>query len=397
MSGKKRDLELKLAELEKRRKKVKRQLNSVQEEMSSESENYEDDENSTEEEYGQEDQQDIIGRPPNYLLKHSGKMFRILLLQAVACYHEAEAFCPTIIYTGIAVNIYVNSKQSAEAVEHSQSAPIMQFENWHYFIKTGKNNSYIMNFNFLHHGDSQTFEKITIGHTINSSLTKEAETLEKQEESRDSITTENIENDDEPLDEEFIQIFGDHPNNSKAVKVPYHAEILNRWQHCFQQGMKKDRRDELLEKFENPPGLNPPKMNPEILPKLHKSYKKRNTFMLERQRLAGAALASLGWALSSLVDKKQTLDRAFLAERVYDTGELLCEMVHSQTKSRAAFIIPILDDNGKAILKDTKPGKFLFGDKLTKKFKEGTTMIRVADSLRKFSNTNKNQLGAKKY
>ncbi|KAJ8683840.1 hypothetical protein QAD02_019632 [Eretmocerus hayati] len=174
-------------------------------------------------------------------------------------------------------------------------------------------------------------------------IIEEAETLEKQEESVDATTTENIEkNDDEPLDEEFIQIFGDHPNNSKAVKVPYHAEILSRWQHWFQQGIKKDRRDELLEKFENPPGLNPPKMNPEILLKLR---------------------------------------------------ELLCEMMRSQTKSRPAFIIPILDDDGRAILKDTEPGEFLVGDKLTEKFKEGTTMIRVAVHSENFLTPTKTSLG----
>ncbi|KAJ8669458.1 hypothetical protein QAD02_000717 [Eretmocerus hayati] len=79
------------------------------------------------------------------------------------------------------------------------------------------------------------------------------------------------------------------------------------------------------------------------------------------------------------------MDKCFFMECLYKVGLLISEVMNSQTKSRIACIKAGLDVEKRTILADTTPGEFLFGDNLSEKFKAANAMNRVAEAIRKGS------------
>ena len=186
-----------------------------------------------------------------------------------------------------------------------------------------------------------------------------------------------------PLDKELEDLFGNDPLASKTLELKIHSSIHNRWKYWFSNGLNKEERESLLEKYVSPPGLEAPKLNPEIALKLPKHSKARDNYMCKRQQMAGAALASLGFAITSLIEEKESIDKLTLLERLHNTGQLIADMMHNQTKSRAALILAGVDKKTRSLLEETKPQEFLFGNNLTDKIKESRSMDKVANSLKK--------------
>ncbi|XP_043478204.1 uncharacterized protein LOC122508750 [Leptopilina heterotoma] len=200
----------------------------------------------------------------------------------------------------------------------------------------------------------------------------------------DPSTKKQEENNGEiPMNEEFAEIFGLDPNASKAIESKLHSGILSRWKFWASKGQKADDVEKLLEKYQSPTGLEEPKLNPEILLKLAKHSKTRDSHMTKRQRLIGAALTSLGSAMSSLMDDTESIDKLIFMERMNDIGKILTEIFYSQTKSRIAFILAGLDKETKALLEDRQTEEFLFGKNLSKRIKEAKAMDKVASSIKK--------------
>ena len=188
-----------------------------------------------------------------------------------------------------------------------------------------------------------------------------------------------------PLQKEFAEIFGGDPSASNALQIKIHSSILNRWKFWFVNGIKKEEKENLLEKYQSPGGLEVPKLNPEILLKLPKHAKSRDTHMSTRQQLAGAALAALGSVMTTLIEETESIDKIQVMEKLHDAGKLMAEIIHSQTKSRKAFIVAGVDKDTKTMLEDTKTEEFLFGNNLSEKFKEAKVMDKIANSMKKQS------------
>ena len=188
-----------------------------------------------------------------------------------------------------------------------------------------------------------------------------------------------------PLQEEFAEIFGDDPSASNALQIKIHSSILNRWKFWSVNGIKKEDKENLLGKYQSPGGLEVPKLNPEILLKLPKHSKSRDTHMSTRQQLAGAALAALGSVMTTLIEEMESIDKIQVMEKLHDAGKLMAEIMYSQTKSRKAFIVAGVDKDTKIMLEDTKTEEFLFGKNLSEKFKEAKVMDKVANSMKKQS------------
>ena len=134
--------------------------------------------------------------------------------------------------------------------------------------------------------------------------------------------------------------------------------------------MKKEERTELIEKYGNLKELAVPKINPELEMHLPKSTKTRDNYMHLRQNLASSALSSLGLAATKLIENKENVDRKGLFNIVLDAGTLIADLIHCQTKSRRSFMISTMPKDKREILQATKPDQFLFGEKLSEKFKE---------------------------
>ncbi|OXU19213.1 hypothetical protein TSAR_014910, partial [Trichomalopsis sarcophagae] len=165
------------------------------------------------------------------------------------------------------------------------------------------------------------------------------------------------------------------PNTDKENEAKVEKELADKY--WFKNGIEKDQKEVLLEKYVNPEGLNVPKLNPEILRKLPSYSNARDTYMCKRQELAGSALTAIGSVMTNLIEEKESIDKVEMMERLHDAGKLIVKMMHSQNKSRAAFIIAGLDKDSNSILENTKPEEFLFGGDLSEKFKQAQTLDKA--------------------
>ncbi|KAJ8673803.1 hypothetical protein QAD02_005065 [Eretmocerus hayati] len=132
-------------------------------------------------------------------------------------------------------------------------------------------------------------------------------------------------------------------------------------------------------------GLVVPKINPEIRLKLPKHSKTRDSFIEKRQEWLRQAMSGLGWAMTTLINEPQDMDKCFFMECLYEVGLLISEAMNRQTESRIACIKAGLDVEKCTILADMTPGEFLFGDNLSEKFKAANAMNCVAEAIRKGS------------
>ena len=91
---------------------------------------------------------------------------------------------------------------------------------------------------------------------------------------------ENLPNEKEdkerPIDEDVQKILGKDPFKSKTFEIKIHSEVHKRWKYWAENGLEKEEREQLLEKYGCPTGMEVPKLNPEILMKLEKHSKARD-------------------------------------------------------------------------------------------------------------------------
>ena len=190
---------------------------------------------------------------------------------------------------------------------------------------------------------------------------------------------------EEPLDEELTGVFGKNPLESKALDIKLHSTVYTRWKYWYEKGINKDEKVELLEKYNCPAGLEVPKLNPEIALKIPSHSKSRDVYMAQRQQMVGSALNALGSVITMLIKEKDSVreKRREITAKLHEVGQLMIEVMHSQTKSRKALILAGVDKDTKAILADAKTEDYLFGKNLAEKFKEAKSMEKVAISIKR--------------
>ncbi|OXU16451.1 hypothetical protein TSAR_007565 [Trichomalopsis sarcophagae] len=190
----------------------------------------------------------------------------------------------------------------------------------------------------------------------------------------------------EELEEEVLEILGVDPLASKKLSMRIHPSMQKRWLFWFENGLDKQTKDDLLQKYSNASGLTVPVLNPELALKLQSHAKTRDSIMQSRQNIAEAALNALGAVLTAFIEEKSDIDRKDCLGKLCDASKLIVESMHSQTKSRRALILAGVDKNTRAILESSKPDKALFGEKLGEKIKENQNMEKVASALKKQPN-----------
>lgn len=102
-----------------------------------------------------------------------------------------------------------------------------------------------------------------------------------------------IEWSEETLDEDVKAVLGDDPTESKTLEINLHPSVKKRWKFWFENGLVKEDKEGLLEKYGCPSGIRVPNLNPEIALKLQPHAKTRDSLMSKRQLLAGSALNAI--------------------------------------------------------------------------------------------------------
>ncbi|XP_044598702.1 uncharacterized protein LOC123274954 [Cotesia glomerata] len=172
------------------------------------------------------------------------------------------------------------------------------------------------------------------------------------------------------LDADGLRIFGEDPAQ-KEPELILHSSVAMRWKKYLSEGLKKEVKDSLMEKYPRKGKLSfePPILNDEVAVNLKESALKRDKYFGATQKLAGSALAALAPAIESLAPLRDAESMKRL-EQIWDAAKLLIEIHKSQTVARKACILPTLSKQWATALEKRVTDSYLFGEKLVDKVKE---------------------------
>lgn len=131
------------------------------------------------------------------------------------------------------------------------------------------------------------------------------------------------------LDSETLQIIGEEPPKNQR-ELELHSSLANRWRPWLEEGLKKEVRDDLLQKYSRAGtcSLEPPIINQELT-MLSANILRKDRYFTFSQNLAGSALSALAPVISELLQTKTKKSKKML-ENVWDAAKLLAEIHHSQ-------------------------------------------------------------------
>lgn len=201
----------------------------------------------------------------------------------------------------------------------------------------------------------------------------------RQEECKDTAPEE------DPLDEEEVQLLGEKASAGDSGELDLHREIGDRWQVWSQDGLKKDKKQELLEEYPRKGKFHfeAPALNPEVEAIISESVKKRDKYFCIDQNTIGSAISALGAGTSLLLRHKTEENyRTKVLKCCLDAGKLLSELYYQLSKTRKAFIYPGLDKKAKEILEKSKTDTLLFGNELSTRLKTAKSMEKVGLTLK---------------
>ncbi|XP_066582003.1 uncharacterized protein [Prorops nasuta] len=112
---------------------------------------------------------------------------------------------------------------------------------------------------------------------------------------------------------------------------------------------------------------------------LSESAIKRDQHFLQRQQLATSALAALGSAIKDIAEEEDGIDIAGFVEKLNDAAKLMNHLAFEETESRKAFILPMVDNQCKSLLKESETDEFLFGRNLGTRIKEVKSIDKPPD------------------
>ncbi|CAG5075960.1 Protein of unknown function [Cotesia congregata] len=144
------------------------------------------------------------------------------------------------------------------------------------------------------------------------------------------------------LDAEDLRIFGAEPIEEKPELI-LHSSVANRWKKYLSEGIKKEIKESLLEKYPRKGKLSfePPILNEEVAGNLKESALKRDTYFGSTQKLAGSALAALAPVIESLATLKDP-DNVKRLEQVWDAAKLFGDGVDHSTINSARAALSLI-------------------------------------------------------
>ena len=116
------------------------------------------------------------------------------------------------------------------------------------------------------------------------------------------------------------RVLREDPSHRPVPKNSLNPQLIVKWSPWINNGLDKETKVKLLEKYEPIPKLNAHKMNPEPHALSEKS-KKRHSYFVNTQKIAGAASTALGLRTSPLFSTNIELNRELMLEQSLDCGK----------------------------------------------------------------------------
>ncbi|XP_050297431.1 uncharacterized protein LOC126736864 isoform X1 [Anthonomus grandis grandis] len=208
-------------------------------------------------------------------------------------------------------------------------------------------------------------------------------------------------NDDEPQervekDLTLSVILGEDPKIIGEKGPPLCEALVNRWSSYLSEGLEKDIREALIEKYKTPDNgqfLEAPKLNPEIEISLSPAQIKRDQFSMSIQNKLGRALAAQGSVLNIILSKDatpHTIDdntKTALA----DAAKLICEAHYLISYHRKHELYPFLNADVQKVAMKSQIDSLLFGENFQEKYKAAKEVKRTALDLKAGPSGNKQE------
>ncbi|XP_028173802.1 uncharacterized protein LOC114362551 [Ostrinia furnacalis] len=198
------------------------------------------------------------------------------------------------------------------------------------------------------------------------------------------------------LDGAILEVLGEDPTISAAYGPEIHKDLALRLQHVASNGLSKELRKELQEKYLLPSNcklISAPALNAEIKAAISDMTAKRDKSIELRQKQTATAISCLGQALNILISKNNT--DSSLIKLLMDTERILCDSQYNDSVVRRNFILSSLKKEMKDQLQNTKPDELLFGQNLSETIKTAKAINKSGAELKtslpkqQFHNNNK--------
>lgn len=198
-------------------------------------------------------------------------------------------------------------------------------------------------------------------------------------------SSEDPESVDIALDESILAILGEDPTISNVYGPEIHKDLALRLEHFAQNGLSKDLRKELGEKYLLPSNcklISAPALNAEIKAAIPDVNVKRDKNIETRQKQTATAISCLGQAINCLISKKDSNTDSSIVKMLMDAERILCDVQHNDSVVRRNFILTSLKKDMKDQLQNTKPDELLFGQNLSETIKTAKAIHKSGAELR---------------
>ncbi|VEN62351.1 unnamed protein product [Callosobruchus maculatus] len=184
------------------------------------------------------------------------------------------------------------------------------------------------------------------------------------------------------IHEEIKKLLGDDFKAPSTTGPELHAEIVDRWSSVLAEGLDKDIRKSLIEKYpfsKSCPLLRAPLLNEEIERCIPDLPNKQDKFLARIQDHIGSALSAIGIPMNEMVIGGASENPALPS--LIDASRLLTDLHHSMTLHRKYLIGPFLNINLKKVVEGSPVDGYLFGANLSDRIKADQAIKKTGSEL----------------
>lgn len=185
------------------------------------------------------------------------------------------------------------------------------------------------------------------------------------------------------LDEDILEILGDDPISAVKRGPETRKEIASRFQHIATEGLSRECRKELTNKYPLPANclhVGAPSINPEIRAALNESTLKRDKGIESKQKELASAISCLTELISLHLTSKEKNNTVL--QKLMDVGRILCDIQHGDSVTRRNFILFAVKCDMQEHLKSTKIDTSLFGEQLSDTIKSAKAVNKSGADLK---------------